>query len=157
MSDNFQYLDVNDERYEDAPRALRDAYEKLRKAHQADAQELGKLRGTVRQNTATEVLKAKGYDPKAAKFLIQSGVDLNDENAVDNWLTEDGGFFKVGDAPPAEQAVDHSEEQQARSQIAEASAQVQPAPTEKIKAALAEITPEMTPADVIKVYQKHGI
>lgn len=156
MSDNFQYIDVDDEQYEDAPRALRQAYEALKKRDQARETELGKLRGTVKQATATDVLKAKGYDPKAAKFLIQSGVDLNDASAVDTWLAEDGEFFKV-DAPPAEPAVDHSEEQQSRSQIAEASSQVQPAAGDKMKAALAEITPDMTTAQVLAVYQKHGI
>ena len=157
MSDNFQYLDVDDEQFEDAPRALRQAYEKLKKAHQSDAQELASLRGTVKQTTATDVLKAKGYDPRAAKFLIQSGVNLNDSEAVDGWLAEDGAFFKVGDAPPAEHAEDHSAEAQARSQIADASSQTQPAAVDKLQAALAEITPSMTAADVVEVYRKYGI
>ena len=158
MSDNFQYIDVDDEQFEDAPRALRQAYAALKKRDQQRDAELTKLRGTVQTNTATDVLKGKGYDPRAAKFLLQSGVDINDETAVDAWLAEDGAFFKTGEAPATpEQQVDHSDEQQARSAIQDATSQVQPAGGDKMKLALAEITDDMTPSQVQAVYQKHGI
>ena len=158
MSDNFQYIDVDDEQFEDAPRALRQAYDKLRKQHQSDAQELAKLRGTVQTRTASDVLKAKGYNPKAAKFLLKDGVDVNDENAVDTWLAEEGEFFKVsGEDPETAQTADHTAEAEQRAQIADTTSQAEPAGNDKMQAALAEITPEMTGAQVMEVYRKHGI
>lgn len=154
---NFQYIDVDDERFEDAPRALREAYEKLKKAHQADATELVTLRSSVQQKTASDVLEAKGYNPKAAKFLLKDGIDLSDDKAVDAWLAEEGEFFKVEGSPASAQTDDHSDEAQQRARVAEATSVVEPASNDKLQAALAEITPDMTPDQVIAVYQKHGI
>ena len=159
MSDAFQYIDVDSEQFEDAPKALRDAYNKLKKRAQDQDAELGSFRSEKTQATASDVLKAKGYDPKAAKFLIQSGVDLSSESAVDSWLAEDGAFFKVGDpeATPG-QTVDHADEAAARQAINTTAAQVtQAASTDKLKLAISEITPDMDGAAVAAVYAKYGV
>lgn len=157
---NFQYIDVDDEQFEDAPRALRQAYAALKKAHEADTKELSTLRTQVQTRTASDVLKDKGYNPKAAKFLLKDGVDLSDEKAVDAWLAEEGEFFKVageGGTPNPEQNVEHEAEAEARGQIADATSHTQTAANDKMQAALAEITNDMTPQQVMAVYAKHGI
>lgn len=157
---NFQYIDVDDEQFEDAPRALRQAYAALKKAHEVDTKELSTLRTQVQTRTASEVLKDKGYNPKAAKFLLKDGVDLNDEKAVDAWLAEEGEFFKVAgqeSTPGSEQTVEHDAEAEARSQIADATSHTQTAANDRMKAALAEITDNMTTQEVMAVYKKHGI
>lgn len=161
MSDTFQYIDVDDEQFEDAPRALRDAYAKLKKKAQEQDAELSSFRSERTQATAADVLKAKGYDPKAAKFLTQAGIDLSNEGQVDAWLAEDGAFFKVGDAPqseaPAEQTAGHQAEAAARQQLATAQSYVQPAAMDKMKAALSEIGPDATTEEVKAIYKKYGI
>ncbi len=154
---NFQYIDVDDEQFEDAPRALRQAYAALKKAHEAEAKELSTLRTQVQTRTASEVLKDKGYNPKAAKFLLKDGIDLSDEKAVDAWLAEEGEFFKANGGTPTEQSAEHTAEAEARSQIADATSHTQTAANDKMQAALAEITDDMTTSQVLAIYAKHGI
>lgn len=54
--------------------------------------ELNSLRGSLRERTVTEVLTAKGVNPKVAKFIPQ---DVDGEAAIVEWLKTEGDVFGV--------------------------------------------------------------
>lgn len=160
MSD-IQYIDVDHEDFEDAPKALRDHVKKLQKRLGEVTTERDDYRGKWQSKSANDALNGYGFkNPKrVSRDLINDGVDLTDETAVKAWIEENGDDYAKGAEAPAqpEQNVDHSDEQAAREQLAAASSQVQPAANDKMKAALAEITDDMTTSQVAAVYKKHGI
>ena len=41
----------------------------------------------------SDALKAKGVNPKAARFIVSDGVDASDETALTNWLEENKELF----------------------------------------------------------------
>lgn len=159
MSNNWD-IDVDHEDYEDAPRALRDAYKQLKKQYQTVTTERDDFKAKWETKSASDALAGFGFrnSKRVSKDLLADGVDLSDEAAVKAWVEENGDDYAKGEAAPAgaEQA-DHSEEAAARARIQDTASQVQPAGGDKMKAALAEITDDMTPEQVAKVYQKHGI
>lgn len=160
MSNNWD-IDVDHEDYEDAPRELRAAYKALRKQLDSTAKERDDYRSKWQSKAADDALSGYGFkNPKrVTKDLLSDGVDLSDADAVQAWVKENGDDYAKGQANPETpaQTEDHSAEAQARAQMAEASTQVQPAPTDRMAAAIAEITPDMTGEQVIAVYKKHGI
>lgn len=161
MSNNWD-IDVDHEDFEDAPRELRAAYKALRKRFDSVTTERDDYRAKWETRAADDALSGFGFrnSKRVTKDLVADGVDLSDTDAVKAWVEENGDdYARETQAPATEtgQEADHSEEQQARGQIAEATSQAQPAQTDALKAALAEITPEMTGDDVIGVYRKHGL
>lgn len=83
----------------DGPADLRKALAKAkkeateaRKAQEEMAKQLATLTGQVKGNTLAELLKAKGANPKAAKYALKDDVEATPE-AVDAWLAENGEFF----------------------------------------------------------------
>jgi hypothetical protein len=160
MSD-VQFIDVDSEDFEDAPRALRDAYKKLKKEFQTATAERDDYKGKWQSKSANDALSSYGFkNPKrVSKDLIADGVDLSDTDAVKAWVGENGDDYAKGEAAPAqaEQTVDHSAEEAERAKIAATSSQAQPAGVDKMQAALAEITSDMTTDQVMEVYRKHGI
>lgn len=161
MSD-IQYIDVDSEDFEDAPRALREHVKKLQKQLTTVSQERDDFRGKWQSRSANDALAEFGFrNPKrVSRDMLADGVDTTDPDAVKAWVSENGDDYAKGEAaaaPAAEQKEDHSEEAEAREQLNAAAADAQPAPNDRMKAALAEITPDMTSDQVVEVYKKHGI
>ena len=84
--DNFGSDDSSD-----GPRALREAYDKLKSENGELKKELSSLSKTVRTSTVATVLKEKGLDPKVAD-LIPSDVEPT-VDAVGKWLEQYGALF----------------------------------------------------------------
>lgn len=160
MSD-IQYIDVDSEEFEDAPRALRAHVKKLQDRLTQVTTERDDYQSKWQARSATDALAGYGFrNPKrVSKDLLADGIDLSDEAAVKAWVEENGEDYAKGEAAPAdaEQKADHSEEAQARAQIQDTASQMQPAGTDKLKAAIAEIPSDATPEQVAEVYKKFGI
>jgi hypothetical protein len=104
----------DDDEYQDGPKALREAYEKLKKQAEAQAKELAaekearaKAETLAKSQSITSILRDKGVKPGLAKWLEKDAVDATPE-AVDAWLKENGEFFNVKPAEP-DAAVDKKE------------------------------------------------
>lgn len=160
MSDNIQFIDVDDEQFEDAPKALREHVKKIQKRLTEVTTERDDFRGKWQTKSASDALAGHGFrNPKrVSKDLLADGVDLSDTDAVKAWVEENGDDYARGEAPaaPAGQNVD-AEEVAARQQLSAAQSYSQPAPNDKLKAAFAEITPDMDGEAVKRIYEKFGI
>ena len=161
MSDEIKYIDADSEDFEDAPRALRDAYKKLVSAHKQVSKDLTETRGAVASRAVADVLADKGFkNPERVKRdLLADGIDPLDTSAVDGWLTSNGDDY----AKAAEAGETQQEQQSAAvpDEVVKQYGQLQvagePAVNDKWQRAQAEITPEMDGAAVKAVYAKHGI
>jgi hypothetical protein len=169
MSDEIKYIDVDDEQFEDAPRALRDAYKALARQHKELTTEAGQLRTQVASFALGDVLGNAGFkNPKRVeKDILRDGVDATDKSAVEAWLAENGDDYAKAtegsaDPEPVQEQPAPTPEQQAQAaafeqmQAAQGSLH-QPADLTKWQLAQSEITPDMNGEQVIAVYKKHGI
>lgn len=95
---------------ENGPKALREAYEKLKKDNAAALERLAKLEAAERATSVTNALKAKGLsDERAAGIAGFYNADDTTPDAVAKWLDEKAGIFGLTpSAPqaPAQPAVD---------------------------------------------------
>jgi hypothetical protein len=172
MSDDIKYIDVDDEQFEDAPKALRDAYKALARQHKDVTAEVGQLRQTVASHALGDVLGNAGFkNPKRVeKDILRDGVDATDKAAVEAWLAENGDDYAkatetAGEPAPAAAQTELTPEQKAaQEQLAQQYAAIQggeqlnaPADLSKWELAKSEITDDMTGEEVLKVYAKHGI
>lgn len=163
MSDNNWDIDVDHEDYEDAPRALRDAYRALKKQYQTVTTERDDFKGKWQARSATDALADYGFrnTKRVSRDLLADGVDLSDADAVKAWVQENGDDYARGETTTQgsqpEQSEDHTAEAGARRQLSSTAGMTSPAHMDKFKAAQAEITPEMDGEAVARVYAKHGI
>lgn len=74
------------------PKALRDAYEKMKADFEAMKAEAEKLRAEQRKTTIASVLTSKGFNPKIAS-LVPSSVEATEEK-VAAWLEDNADVFK---------------------------------------------------------------
>lgn len=168
MSDAIKYIDVDDEQFEDAPKALRDAYKALAAKHKEATAEVGQLRQTVASHALGDVLGNAGFrNPKRVEQdILRDGIDATDKAAVEKWLADNGDDYAKANEAPAdptpEQTQQLTPEQQAQAAAFAAlqstqSSLRQPAELSKLEAAQAEITPDMTKEQVRAVLIKHGV
>ena len=78
---------------QDDSNLVKDLRKQLKEAQAAAreaTEELSVLKSAKREATVTEFLKAKGVNPKAAKFIP---TDLEDEESWSTWLEENGDVF----------------------------------------------------------------
>ena len=163
MSDNIQHLDLDDDEFLDAPRALRDYVKKLQKQNQNLSTELSTANGKLASQALGEVLSGYKNPKRVERDLLADKIDPNDKAAVDRWLSEFGDDYAKGEASaqaPAqpETPVADDQEQAAHRQLQQAASDLtSPADMTKLEAAQAEITSEMTGAQVVEVMRKHGL
>ena len=169
MSDDIRYIDVDDEQFEDAPKALRDAYKALARQHKEVASEVGQLRQTVASHALGDVLGTAGFkNPKRVEQdILRDGIDATDKNAVQAWLVANGDDYAKAEGTPGEPEPVPAQPAPTPEQQAQASAfqQMQaaqaglhqPADLSKWDLAQSEITPDMNGDQVIAVFKKHGI
>lgn len=168
MSDAIKYIDVDDEQFEDAPKALRDAYKALARQHKEATAEVGQLRQTVASHALGDVLGNAGFkNPKRVEQdILRDGVDATDKAAVEKWLADNGDDYAKADGAPAvsepvqdqQQTPEQAAQAAAFGQMQAAQASLhQPADMSKLDLALSEITPDMNGEQVLAIYAKHGI
>lgn len=164
MSDDIKYIDVDDEQFEDAPKALRDAYKALARQHKDATSELGQARTVIASHALGDVLGTAGFkNPKRVEQdILRDGIDATDKTAVQAWLASNADDYAKAEGAPAaepapEQTEDQKRQQAAHQQLAAGSELRQPADMSKWDLAQSEITPEMDGAAVRKVFAKHGI
>jgi hypothetical protein len=167
MSDAIKYIDVDDEQFEDAPKALRDAYKALARQHKDLSTEAGQLRTQVASFALGDVLGNAGFkNPKRVEQdILRDGIDATDKAAVEQWLAANAddyakatGATEPEPVPAAEQTPEQQAQAAAFAQMQAAQAGLhQPADMTKWDLAQSEITPDMTGEQVIAVYAKHGI
>lgn len=159
MSDN-QYIDVESDEFIDAPKALRDAYKKLQKAHTETVQEREALRGQLTATALTDVLGGFKNPERVKRDLLSDKVDPLDSEAVSKWLESNGDDYARGAASSDQSQTttsENSEEAAAHERLQSTGDLRSPASMTKFEAAKAEITPEMTGAEVEAIYRKHGV
>lgn len=86
---------VDEDTTEDTPKprnGLREQLEAVLAEKKQLEQELNNVRGTLRERTVTEVLTAKGVNPKVAKYIPK---DVEGEEAIVEWLKTEGDIFGV--------------------------------------------------------------
>lgn len=163
MTDAFKYIDVNDEQFEDAPKALRDAYAALKKQHEATNAEVSTLRGQVASQALSGVLNGFKSPKKVERDLLADGIDATDKVAVEAWLADNGDDYTRVEATPNPDATQATtqvspEVQAGYGQLNSLGAQVrQPADLSKLQAAQAELTADATPEQVLAAFAKHGV
>lgn len=102
MADNINDgIDADDTDDTKPKNGLRTQLEAALEAKKALEQELASLKGQVRERTVSDVLQAKGVNPKVAKFIPS---DVEGADAIGTWLTENADIFgfKVSDEVAAE-------------------------------------------------------
>lgn len=104
--DNDDDLDLYQEANNDETNGIKD----LRRAKKADekrikelTERLEKFERQERESTVVKVLESKGVNSKAARLILKDLDEVNEE-AVSNWLTENGDI--VGYKPEVEQPAD---------------------------------------------------
>lgn len=156
MSDAIQYIDTDDEQFDTAPRALRDAYERLKKSHQELTKETSTLRGQVTSQALSGVLSEFKSPERVKSALLADKVDPADSGAVAKWLEENGDDFVKGSATSSSTPA-ADPEAQAHARLNADGALTPAADLSKFEAASAEITPDMNGEQIKAIYRKHGI
>lgn len=165
MSDAIRHIDLDDEQFEDAPRALRDYAAKLKKALDETTKERDGLHRQVASHALGDVLGDKGFkNPKRVeKDLLNDGIDPLDKSAVEGWLEEYGDDYAKAEAAPeapepTPKASVPEEVQQGYGQLSGLQNQLhQPADMSKLEAAKAELPADATPEQVLAAFAKHGV
>ena len=160
MSDKIEYIDVDSDEFYDAPKALREAYRKLKDARETDRKELNTLRQKAASEAIGGVLSEKGFkNPKRVeRDLLSDGIDPHDSKAVEGWLSENGDDYAKGSASTdAETPVVPDNERLAHEQLQVGSEYKQPADMSKVEAAMAELPQDATPEQFLALAEKHGL
>lgn len=159
MSDNFQHIDVDDDEYIDAPKALRDHVKKLQSALTKSNERLTELTGQVTATALTDVLAGYKNPERVKRDLLSDKVDPLNSGAVQQWLQQNGDDYAKGEAGSAPKSDPELEaEAAAHQQLANAGAGLrQPADMSKVQAVQTELTKEMTGSDVIALIAKQGL
>lgn len=110
------YDEYEDDDQTTGPKALRDALakankraEEAEKAAQDIAEKFAALEKAQKSQSLTQLLTAKGVNPKLAKWLDKDGVEPSEE-AVDAWIEENGEFFNIKPSAPADNGADSASE-----------------------------------------------
>lgn len=165
MSDEIKYIDVDDEQFEDAPRALRDAYKALARQHKEATSELGQARKTIASHALGDVLGNQGFkNPKRVeKDLLGDGIDPLDKSAVESWLGEYGDDYAKAEsagepnAAQQQQQIDPAIAAGHQSLNGLGDAVRQPTDVSKLDKAKAEITDDMSPEQVRETLLRNGL
>lgn len=172
-----QFINVDDDDFIDAPKALRDHVKKLQKGLTDVTKERDKLRTKELRRTAVDVLAELDRPAGLARFLQADGIDPSNKESVAEWLKENAEVFGPvssnptdatqeqqpaqdadQQAPPQQQTVT-PDAQQALQQMADATAGAQPAGADAFSRATAEVAshPEWTAQQVRECFVAAGL
>lgn len=103
---------------ENGPKALREAYEKLKKENATALERLAKLEAAERATSVTQALKAKGLsDEKAAKVARFYNADDTSADAVGKWLEGEADTFGLSTAAPQQTQAPEDPNAQAAARV----------------------------------------
>lgn len=160
---DIKFIDVDDEQFEDAPKALRDAYKSLRKQAETLITERDGALKQVASRAIADVLADKGFkNPKRVeRDLLSDKIDVSNKDAIEAWLEENGDDYAKGEAAPVETpeataeqqalAAGHQQLQAAGAQIRDTSGMT------PLARATAELPENPTPEQVKAAYAKAGV
>lgn len=120
MTDNFEYIDVNDERWEGTPRDLRNALDKAQKALKAANQTIAGFQTERAESALSGVLTGFKNPTRVKKDLLADNIDPLDNGAVEKWLSEFGDDYARATeepTPPEQDQPSGDERQAARAQL----------------------------------------
>lgn len=169
MTDAIKHIDLDDEQFEDAPRALREYAAKLKAALSEQTKRADGLATQVASFALGDVLGTAGFkNPKRVEQdILRDGIDATDKNAVQAWLAANGDDYARATGTPSEPEPVQGQPAPTPEQVAQAAAfqQMQAAQAglhqsadlTKWELAQSEITDDMDGAAVKAVYAKHGI
>lgn len=169
MSD-IQFIDVDDDDFFDAPKALRDHVKRLQEKFKEVASERDDYRGRYQQRNVNDVLADKGFkNPKrVARDLLADKVDPLNERAVTKWLEENADDYakavqtpESNTEPPAQEEPPATtvapETQSGHEAIQRTTTGAPPAGHDKYEAAFQEIDPTWTKEQVREHFLKRGL
>ena len=151
---DIQYIDVDAPEFDGSPKALRDHVAKLQDALRATSQERDTYRGQATAAALGDVLAGFKNPKRVERDLLSDSIDPLNREAVEKWLGEFGDdYARANGAPapavPSDEAAAHQRLQQADLTT--------PADMSKLDAFNAEITEDMTGADIRALAAKHGL
>ncbi len=131
-----------------------DGIANLRKAKRADEkrikeleEQLAKFSRESNERTVREILESKGVNTKAARLVLKD-LDTINEDAVSNWLVENGDL--IGYTPNQEKPVDTDNLRALQQQDAATQTADTPAYSEDLERAIANATSEEEIMSIIK-------
>lgn len=131
-----------------------DGIANLRKAKRADEkrikeleEQLAKFSKESNERTVREILESKGVNSKAARLVLKD-LDTINEDAVSNWLIENGDL--IGYTPNQEKPVDAENLRALQQQDSATQTADTPAYSEDLERALANATSEEEIMSIIK-------
>ena len=153
-----QFIDTNSDEFVDAPKALRDAYDRLKSRYTETAKERDTYKGRAESSALGDVLKGFVKPERVKSALLADGIDPLNSEAVGQWVAENGSDFARGDgsanqSPPSADSAEAA----AHERFNSGAGLQQPADLSKLDAALAEAGPNATGAQLQAIYAKHGI
>lgn len=158
MSDAIQHIDIDSDDFLDAPKALRDYAKKLKQQNERLAEQNGTLTGQLTATALTDVLTPFKNPERVKRDLLSDKIDPLNSEAVKTWLEANGDDYARGEgSAPTHQAPAASEDAASYQKLNSSGEFRQDADMSKLEAALAEITPDMTGAQVEALYRKHGV
>src|SRR5690242_15902835 len=111
MSDDFQYIDVNDEQWDGTPRALREALDKAQKALKAEKTATAELRGQAAGAALSGVLAGFKNPSKVQSDILAAKVDPLNSEAVTKWLETNGDDYARATETPATPSTETTDTQ----------------------------------------------
>jgi hypothetical protein len=131
-----------------------DGIANLRKAKRADEkrikeleEQLAKFSRESNERTVREILESKGVNTKAARLVLKD-LDTINEDAVSNWLIENGDL--IGYTPQQEKPVDTENLRALQQQDSATQSADTPAYSEDLERAIANATSEEEIMSIIK-------
>ncbi|MGZ4560024.1 MAG: hypothetical protein ACXVGN_00090 [Mycobacteriaceae bacterium] len=153
-----QFIDTTSDEFIDAPKALRDAYDRLKQRFTETVQERDTYKGRAESSALGDVLKGFVKPERVKSALLADGIDPLNSEAVNQWVAENGSDFARGaGSDNTSQSVADDAEAEAHQRIQSNAGLQQPADMTKQAAAFAEITPDMDGAAVKALFQRHGL
>lgn len=159
MSDNFAHLDVDDDEFESAPKALRDAYKKLQKAHNEQGQQITELSSQLSSQALSGVLTGFKNPDRVKSALLGDKVDPLDTEAVAKWIETNGDDYAKAEnsGTPATQQEEQTEEAQAYAGLQLGGHYRPAADLGKLDAVAANLPTDATPEQVAAAIRAAGI
>lgn len=158
MSDDYQYIDVNDEQWEGTPRELRQALDKAQQKLREATKQVATFEAERATNALSGVLTGFKNPERVKTALLGDKVDPLDNEAVTKWLETNGDDYAKAEASPTPVPGEGEENLADDYAALQLGGAYQPAgDIGKLEAANAEITPDMDGAAVAEVYRKHGV
>lgn len=166
MSDAIEHINLDSDDYADAPRALREYAQKLKRELQKTAEDRDTLRGQLQGTALKDVLTGFKNPQRVQSALLADKVDPLNSEAVTSWLQDNGDdYAKVTGEPGQPNGEEQQQQQPARQSLADQYAAMRSldgsvradADLTKVDAVKEQITADMRGEDVIRLINENGL